>query len=241
MKIADYFDRIYVINLPERTDRRKRVTRELRAARFDVHSDKIRFYPGVRVSDAGGFMSAGLRGCFLSHYQVIKEARDAGLSKILVMEDDLVIKPEFRRSEDGLVRALEAKAWGFVYLGHVLPTMKQEKSEVFQEYSGPVLLAHFYGIHSAIYDRLLEHMHGVLTWPRYDPRGSRISPDGAFSMFRQLNPDIRTLVARPSLGEQGSSASDIMPHWFDKIGWLRPGLNLARKVKYRLVGTRKTQ
>ncbi len=239
MTVAEYFDRIYVVNLPERTDRRRRVMAQIQQAGLGAFPGKVELFPAVKVGDADGFMNAGLRGCFLSHYTIIQRAKAAGLKRVLVVEDDLVIPSAFRESEAGVVEALETQDWGFAYLGHVLPATRQQFPAVMEEHRGPVLQTHFYGVNGPVFDRLLEYMHGVLTWPRHDPRGSRISPDGAFSMFRDLNPDVRTLVAQPNLGEQGSSASDIMPRWFDRIGWLRPIIASARNLKYRLMGTRR--
>ncbi len=59
--------------------------------------------------------------------------------------------------------------------------------------------------------------------------------DGALSMFREQNPDVRTLIARPRLGFQRRSRSDISSAWYDRLplaGWL---INLGRRVRRVLV------
>ena len=66
-----------------------------------------------------------------------------------------------------------------------------------------------------------------------DPlNGGPMDIDGAYSTFRQLYPEIITLVANPSLGYQRSSRSDITPYrWFDKPGILRFLSSKMRRIK----------
>src|SRR5690606_22435902 len=88
----DNFDRIRVVNLPDRVDRRKEMSRQL--TKVGLHDDpRVSFFPAKRFQDAGIFRSAGSRGCFTSHREVITEAAEAGES-VLIFEDDCTFLPE---------------------------------------------------------------------------------------------------------------------------------------------------
>ncbi len=118
MTMRDYFDRVRVINLPERTDRRRQITSELARAGFPLEPGKVEIFPAIRPRDAAGFSNIGHHGCFLSHYQVIHQARDARARNVLIVEDDLAIAPTFQTVAPALVERLQANDWGIVYLGH---------------------------------------------------------------------------------------------------------------------------
>src|SRR4051794_38102594 len=92
MRLHEYFARGYVINLRERTDRRREIEREL--ARLALPSGWAEFLAAERPDSAAGFPSAGVRGCFLSHLAVLKDAHARGLPNVLVMEDDLTLSPQ---------------------------------------------------------------------------------------------------------------------------------------------------
>ena len=53
------FDRICIINLPERADRRASATRELQRQGIAVDGDRVRFVDGIRPDGPAAFPSAG--------------------------------------------------------------------------------------------------------------------------------------------------------------------------------------
>lgn len=67
MSIFDAFERIYIINLPSRPDRRRAVLADLAGASLAADDPRLRVFPGIRPADAGNFPSLGARGCYLSH------------------------------------------------------------------------------------------------------------------------------------------------------------------------------
>src|SRR5262249_14156843 len=117
MRLLDYFSRAYVINLPERTDRRVEMERTLARVGMWPSPGKLEFLGGIRPKDAGGFPSAGARGNFLSHLEVFRSAVHDGAERILVLEDDMDLRADFPSLEGGLVRSLATRPWGFVYFG----------------------------------------------------------------------------------------------------------------------------
>jgi hypothetical protein len=230
LKLLNYFDRIYVINLPTRRDRRRAMLRELVTVEWPLTPNKVEIFPGIRPIDAAGFPSIGVRGCFLSHLAVLERARADGLSNVLVMEDDLAIDPRLIAEQEYLVETLQTSQWGFVYFGHVLDLDKASVAPpVFLRcFEGPIVTAHFYGVNGAIFDPLISFLRMLQDRPPGHRDGGPMYPDGAFSFFRQRNPEILTLVACPSLGRQRRSRSDLATRWFDRIPGLRDIVGLLR-------------
>ena len=78
-------DKIFYINLDERTDRREEIETELNNMSLPYER-----FPGIKNEQ-------GNVGCGYSHLSVLKTARDRGYKNVLIFEDDftfLVEKPE---------------------------------------------------------------------------------------------------------------------------------------------------
>ncbi|MFY7904901.1 MAG: hypothetical protein ACOVO0_02090, partial [Burkholderiaceae bacterium] len=88
MKLTDLFDRIVIINLPERTDRQRQVAAELRRLDLELRTPGVQLFPAIKPDDAADFPSRGARGAYLSHLEVLRLARRDGVQALLVMEDD---------------------------------------------------------------------------------------------------------------------------------------------------------
>jgi glycosyl transferase, family 25 len=231
MRILDYFDRIIVINLPNRPDRKKFITRELENFNIPTSSRKVKIFSAIRPHSLEGFPSIGAYGCFLSHYTALKQARDDGMRRVLIMEDDLKISEHFREQESEILSELQKIDWAFVYLGHVIPTIELDQKPL-QIYKKPILCSHFVGVNHSILDLLILFLEQVMQRPEGHPDGGPMHVDGAYSTFRQQNPNIVTLVANPSMGKQRSSRSDIAPNrWFDEVPLLKKLISLVRQLK----------
>jgi glycosyl transferase family 25 len=230
MKFREFFDRTFIINLPERADRRAEMLQELERAGLQPEPGRIEFFPAVKVSDAAGFDNAGYHGCFRSHLEVLKKARAAGARRLLVLEDDAAISPRIRQDEDGLIEQLQARPWGIVWLGHQLEGPVDRPTQL-RPYPGDVLLSHFYAVNGECLDRLIDFFESVLRRPPGDPDGGPMSPDGALNFFLGRNPDVHGWVTTPNFGWQRSSRSDIMPCWFDGVPGLRQSAAMLRHLK----------
>lgn len=226
--LLDHFPRAFVINLPDRADRRADVTRELASVDMPLGPGQVELFAGIRPTSAGEFPSAGVRGCYLSHLGVLRAALEQGASSVLVFEDDVTFSPLLRERAGDLVRGLREREWDFFYLGHVLRLEGVATSSWLAEWSGSVLLAHAYAVHGRVLPRLVAFLEAALTRPVGSLEGGPMFPDGAFTFFRAANPDVRTLVASPSLASQRSSRSDITPRWFDRVPALREASAAAR-------------
>lgn len=225
--IFDQYDRIRIINLPERTDRRQETDAELR--RFGLStSDKVAYFPAVRPADAGVFESVGANGCFQSHFTVLRQALDAGES-VLVLEDDCTFRPDigtFRQRPD---TEIFYGGWG-------------SASKPDDLVNSDLIGAHFMGFSVPVLRELVPFLHSLLDLrAQFDPAvvrsnfDPRIRPpiDGAYVWFRRYHPQFRTEFEM--LAGQRPSASDIAERkWFDKLPGVRTLANRARRVKQRL-------
>ena len=100
-------DKVFIISLKERTDRRKEMVKELNNVKIENYEffDAIRatiddlnkWNPNYIENIPGWFKRLnkdeqkyrlGALGCLLSHYNVIKECKKRGYQNVLILEDD---------------------------------------------------------------------------------------------------------------------------------------------------------
>lgn len=231
MNITDHFQKTAIINLPERQDRREETIAELKRIACSIDNRKTAFFPARRPSEAAGFPSIGVRGCFLSHMQVIRQARHDRLSSILVMEDDIAFIPRANAILDQAMHELAGKEWGFLYLGHEYPVKSNNKEKLIR-ISEPLLLAHCYAVNGIIFQSFLDFLAELLKRPAGHPDGGPMHYDGAISTYRMQNPDIATYIVNPSIAYQRSSRTDLheLPVW-DTLPLLSPVTRTMRKLK----------
>lgn len=242
LTLADHFDRTYIINLPERTDRRSAILRELSVAGISVTDSRVQISSAIRSEKACGFPSRAVRGCYMSHLAVLEDARNRKLKNVLVMEDDLMISPLLPQFLPSILSGIDQQDWGFIYLGHVEELAAAPKPRLIP-YTAPLVTAHFYAVNGTVLDRLIGYLQQVLLREPGDPDGGPMHYDGALSMFRQQNSDVLTLIAQPNLGWQRPSRSDIHAHWYERVIGLRNAADLARTLRqsFRTRNLRDTQ
>lgn len=235
--LTRYFDRIVVISLAHRTDRRQRVASELARLGIEVgHTRGVEWFDAIRPSDADGFNSVGRRGCFLSHFTVVKRAHTEGWDRVLILEDDAVFTPAMSAVGEGLVRHLiEERPWHVAFLGYINVAVPAGPPD-WLPLDPNRLGMHCYALNRAVLPALVEYMTLVEKRPAGHPDGGRMGVDGTQMMFAQRNPWCRVLMARPNLAIQGSSASDLLPRWFDRTPIVRDAAALARRLRGAVTG-----
>jgi glycosyl transferase family 25 len=231
MKFREFFERVAIINLPERTDRRAEMDWELGRAGLAPEKGRIEFFPAIKFSEAAGFPNAGYHGCFRSHLEVLRQASQSALANILVFEDDATISDRFALDEEKLVEQLRSHEWGIAYFGHGLEDVDVRPAELKLHTQGGAPHLHFYAVNGKYISRLVEFMDMMLQRPAGHPDGGPMSPDGALNVFLIQNPDVPCYVTSPSLAAQRSSRSDLTPKWFDNLPGLRQAASTVRKVK----------
>jgi len=235
VSIISHFTQSYIVNLPERIDRRREMEKMLLRITSPQERLKIQYFPAVRPESADGFPSLGARGCFLSHLEILRRASAANLPNVLVMEDDLEMDSVLASPPLQLVEAVRSPGWDWIYFGYQLMSEAPPKFDgVLRPFAGPIGTTHFYAINGLLLPRLIGFLETVLSRPPGHPDGGPMHLDGAYTTFRLQNPEVRTLIACPSLGWQRSSHSDINPSRIDRIPIVRSLTRLLRYIRPRL-------
>ena len=240
MQLADYFDAAYYINLAYRTDRRAEVERELQRARISATR-----FEAIRPDSAGEFPTLGTHGCFMSHLGVLKQAYEEGHDRVIIFEDDLLLRPALVEQQAEVVEQLQKHAdWDFVFFGHDLeqnghPTAVAARGKPWriEKIQADFGLLHCYAVRRTILPQLIEYLETILTRKAGDPRGGPMHVDGAYTHFRNDHPEVQTLVALPQIAVQRSSRTDIHELSLkDRVPLLRDAVAIARRLRNRLRG-----
>lgn len=213
--LGSLFDRIYVINLADRTDRRREMEAQL--ALIGLAGDPlVEFFPAVRPPDQGAFGSIGERGCFLSHLGVLKDAVAKGYQSILIMEDD-VDWTQAALSRNADLTMLQQTDWTYLHGGKGSDRASPDGVILLVQLQPEdfLLLAHFVGFRGAIIGEMVDFLEAMLQRPKGAAEGGPMHVDGAYYWFRRAHRDVAAYVCTPSVAQQRSSRSDIS----EPMGW----------------------
>jgi hypothetical protein len=230
---SELFDFVRIINLPDRTDRRRDTQAELKRFGLPVDDKRVRFLTAIRPESSEGFSSIGARGCYLSHLSGLREAREHQAERALILEDDIAFNHSFQMDPQRLASEIHQADWDMLWLGHTLPE-RGAKSIVPATPDLNLLTAHCYAIHRRSLSFVIEALEKILSRSPGHPEGGPMHLDGAYSTIRKQNPNLRTLVIHPSLAGQRPSRTDIHPlKWFDRVPALRETINWTRRLRRR--------
>src|SRR5947208_2648046 len=182
----DFFDRVAIINLPSRADRLRALRGELRRVGFDIDNPKVTIPFAPEPVDANGFPSRGVYGNFLSHLGILESAHQDGLQNVLVLEDDAIFSARFRKCP--MVEILSSEPWDMCFIGHALKLAPTPSG--FMRSDAPFKWAHCYAVNFSVMPRLVDFLRATIERPVAHPAGGKMYIDGAFSLFRQQNPDV---------------------------------------------------
>lgn len=228
-------DAIYIINLPAREDRRQEMTEQLAKINMDLDDTKVTLFPAVRPSGRGAFPSVGAKGCFMSHLGVLKDARARECKNILILEDDANFASSFLESDESTATLVSEGDWDILYFGYdtlgVVPSTEAEDAEsLFLQLDSRIelRLAHALMIRQGALEKIIPYFEAMMARPGGDPKGGPMHVDGAYSWFRNDNPDIKTLIAKNQWFNQRSSRTDIHElSWKENI----PFINSLRRFR----------
>lgn len=231
--LQEVFGKMYLINLPERTDRLSIALQQCQRAGLT----EVELFPALKFQDRAGFRNAGARGCFHSHLECLRCA-ESEKSNVLLLEDDLDLCSQFSCLQSFLTRVAQEESWDFLYFGHEGTGDVPRASGVLtsnlvalKEWNREILTTHFYGVNYRILRPLIDHLEALAVGPEGNCRSGPMDVDGAYNIFREDNPRVRCLITIPKLGWQRSSRSDISPRLFDQVKLLRPAIEILRHVR----------
>lgn len=233
--LLSIFPQIYIINLPQRSDRRIEIETQLTRIGLAPQGEQITVFPAIRPDDAGPFPSSGARGCFLSHMRVLELISRGSAPSALILEDDADFVFDFADRIEEVAQALATRKWDIVYGGHALPPPAGDDfpwQTVAPE--TPVSLAHCIGVRREVAAQMREYLSQMLNRPAGSSEGGPMHVDGAYSWFRRAHPKLITVALHPPIATQRPSPTDIHARrWFDRIATLRPALRILRRLKRR--------
>jgi glycosyl transferase, family 25 len=217
MILLDYFDRLSIINLPNRRDRFLAVSTELSLVGVNINDPKVSIPNAPMPERANGFPSRGVYGSFLSHIEIIEHAYRDGLSSVWILEDDAIFSRRFRNEQSRIARHLQTNEWDLFFIGHSMTRELPISPTGLLRFSGPFMWAHCYGVHRRIMPRLIEFVRGTIDRHPGHPDGGKVYIDAAYTLFRRFNPDVVCIVSSPCLSVQRGSPSSLnIPRWYDK-------------------------
>jgi GR25 family glycosyltransferase involved in LPS biosynthesis len=118
-----HIDKVYIINLKRRADRKKLIIQEL--AKVGIknyefinavdgnHAETKEKYKKLKKNKSK-IKSAGHLGCLLSHKKVLKKAYSSNFKQVLILEDDIFFKSKNFKEE---LQSLEMCPWKIIFLG----------------------------------------------------------------------------------------------------------------------------
>lgn len=234
-KFIDYFDKIYIINLETRKDRRAEIAVQLKKINLSLNHPKVCLFKAVKPSEAGEFPSIGARGCFLSHFDILKDAKQQQYKKVLIFEDDLDFIKHFNIQADLALQELITSDWGIFYGDYRINKLKPVGTKCTTKVNSDIEIGttDFIAFNGEVIDSIIVYFEGILNRKGGDVLGGPMHVDGAYSWFRKNNPSFKTIIATPALGYQRSSSSDIADStWVNNIpftNFIRSGMRKFKK------------
>ncbi|NEQ51735.1 MAG: glycosyltransferase family 25 protein [Leptolyngbya sp. SIO3F4] len=239
MKFFDLFEHFYIINLPERTDRKRHMEKELEKIGIPFECDKVSLFKAIKPENQYPFKSIGIKGVFMSHLSILKDARKLGLKNFLILEDDAEFSRAFMESEVAIIKQLEDLQWDIVQFGYCamrkpiltegMVKSQDDRKNFLIPFSGEITGAHCCAINGKTVDKLIDFLEGLINGPSGDRAKGPMPIDGAYNVFSWRS-ETNRFIAHPSLVSQISSRSDITPSRFDKNPMLRPILSIIRSL-----------
>lgn len=234
INIHQYFQKIYVINLSHRSDRRREIEEQLETINLSLDTSCVELFSAIKPDSQCEFESIGAKGCFLSHLAVLKNAHENKFTNILIFEDDVNFTKAFVSNPNRFLKQLDRLDWNIFYGGHLLENKHNDSQLGINqlEPSTGVQTSHFIGFKDNAIDIMIDELELMLCRQNGDPEGGPMHIDGAYSTIRKKHPALATYAAFPPLGYQRSSRTDIHQlKWFDQLPLIRFMSAQIRKLK----------
>jgi len=234
-ELLDEFDRVFIINLASRQDRRQEMTEQLARIGRYLQPGKIELFEACRPESTGGFPTIGARGCFESHLRVLSQAKRLGLNSVLILEDDLNFSADYLQLQAAVVDALRSQDWSIFYGGYRVDRPLPKEGTLATWPPGSLITcAHFIGLKGAAIALAADYLERMLQRQPGDPEGGPMHVDGAYCWLRRTYPQLVTVMAVEQLGYQRASRTDIHQlAWFDRLVGVRELVAAARAFRNR--------
>lgn len=166
MNINTYFDRIFVLNLKKREDRKNRMISRLNKAEItnyefiEAIDGSIQPYLSIynyKLKYNGFFESPGAMGILFTVYKVLMYSKAKKYNNILILEDDAIFHKDFKDNFNKKIANIPSD-WKLLYLGTSMHSDRLKKCSLnnnFIRSVGTITGAFGIGINSSIFNELL--------------------------------------------------------------------------------------
>lgn len=154
MKINDFFDKIYCINIDRRTDRWESCLKEFE--KYSLNVEKFSAIDGNIDNYNLGYPYDNELAGAISHLNVIKKSKELNLKNVLILEDDVVFDSGLIELFPHFIKQLPQEWDGFLFGGnHVggLITISPNIYKVNRSYA-----LHAYGLNNKSYDKIIDYL-----------------------------------------------------------------------------------
>ncbi|WP_270726788.1 hypothetical protein [Shimia sp. Alg240-R146] len=233
--LFDWFDHVYIVNLPNRADRRAETTQEFARTGVAIPNDHVTFFAATRPTDKGEFPSLGSLGNMISQTRVLADALENGHDRVLICEDDLHLLDVAPDAVAAVLSDLQTQPWTIALLGYLEPEIPPTGHTGLINWYDGTLGVQFWAIQGrekiqAFHDYLV----AVRNRPSGHPDGGSMFFDAAFNMVRTKVPGTEFRLATPNLAGQRSSRTDIHAlKFYDRIEPFKTIAGLMRRVLNR--------
>jgi GR25 family glycosyltransferase involved in LPS biosynthesis len=158
MKIQEFFDAGYYINLDSRDDRNTHITKVLHSANLDIFVQRISAEDGTH--EVEDYMRQHY--CSASHRKIFLDALEKGYKNIVVFEDDFNFYDTddykgIENIEAGLSQLKNIEDWDIVYFGGYIFDKIIKKVDTNLLNINTILALHGYGLSTQGMNKLLRH------------------------------------------------------------------------------------
>jgi glycosyl transferase family 25 len=206
MKLNDFFDKVYCVNLDERPDRWENALKEFKK----VGLENVERFSAIK-HDKGAI------GCRESHLAIIRKAKEEKLNNVLIFEDDVLFVDSNIPHLSPTLDQLKNIDWSLFYLGATVDPNVGHMTKVTNNLvkTNFAYTTHAYGVNANIFDLVLEEAP-------YHP---------IIDVFycKKIVPLGKSLIMNPMLAIQQEGFSNIENHDAD-YGWM---MDFFNKIKIK--------
>jgi GR25 family glycosyltransferase involved in LPS biosynthesis len=224
MKINEFFEQAFYINLDRRTDRREQFEAEMKAVGLEGWATRV---PGI-LYEKGYHACSDCdqcdkhAACGRTHREIILQAKANNFKNILILEDDITFYnegtlPGIEIIERSLDQLSKQSSWDIIHLSGFTTTDELLLVAPNLVTTSTILTTHAYGINHTAYDYLLE----------YNPK-----TDCPFDGWMGQRPYIKKFLTYPLSIYQREGDSDLDA--FGRSTGLGPYLDTYKKPAYGL-------
>jgi glycosyl transferase family 25 len=154
MKLNEYFDKIYCINIDRRNDRWESCLKEF--GKHQLIVERFSAIDGNVDNHNLGYPYDNELAGAVSHLNVIKKAKELGLKRILILEDDVIFHDDLNNLFGEYVKNIPRDCDAFLFGGnHVGGTLviNDKVRKVYRSYA-----LHAYGVNQNSFEFIINYM-----------------------------------------------------------------------------------